>query len=199
MEQIATFIAYLIASGLFIIGIRRLREAETARSGNTLAGLGMIIALVATLFVGEFTPDFINALGIGVGVLLGSILGAVSAQRVPMTGMPQMVATFNGLGGGAIALVAVSEFYQGRATVGVGVLTALFTVIIGAISFMGSIVAVSKLQEFLLSGSVTFPGQQVLNVVILLVILALSANALARLLSPYLSSWSPRLSWAFCS
>ena len=96
-----------------------------------------------------------------------------------MTGMPQMVATFNGLGGGAIALVAVSEFYQGRATVGVGVLTALFTVIIGAISFMGSIVAVSKLQEFLLSGSVTFPGQQVLNVVILLVILALSANALA--------------------
>ena len=179
MEQIATFIAYLIASGLFIIGIRRLREAETARSGNTLAGLGMIIALVATLFVGEFTPDFINALGIGVGVLLGSILGAVSAQRVPMTGMPQMVATFNGLGGGAIALVAVSEFYQGRATVGVGVLTALFTVIIGAISFMGSIVAVSKLQEFLLSGSVTFPGQQVLNVVILLVILALSANALA--------------------
>ena len=179
MEQIATFIAYLVASGLFIIGIRRLREAETARSGNTLAGLGMIIALVATLFVGEFTPDFINALGIGVGVLLGSILGAVSAQRVPMTGMPQMVATFNGLGGGAIALVAVSEFYQGRATVGVGVLTALFTVIIGAISFMGSIVAVSKLQEFLLSGSVTFPGQQVLNVVILLVILALSANALA--------------------
>src|SRR5918997_1783742 len=126
MVQIATFIAYLVAAGLFVVGIRRLREAETARSGNTLAGLGMIIALVATLFVGEFTPDLINALGIGVGVLL-----------------------------------------------------ALFTVIIGAISFMGSIVAVSKLQEFLLSGSVTFPGQQVLNVVILLVILALSANALA--------------------
>ena len=61
MEQIATFIAYLVAAGLFIIGIRRLREAETARSGNTLAGLGMIIALVATLFVGEFTPDLINA------------------------------------------------------------------------------------------------------------------------------------------
>src|ERR687893_1890275 len=179
MEQIATFIAYLIASGLFIIGIRRLREAETARSGNTLAGLGMIIALVATLFVGEFTPDLVNALGIGVGVLLGSILGAVSAQRVPMTGMPQMVATFNGLGGGAIALVAVSEFYQGRATSGVGVITALFTVVVGSISFMGSIVAVSKLQEFLLSGSVTFPGQQVINALIFLVILALSANVIA--------------------
>src|ERR687894_395755 len=179
MEQIATFVAYLVASGLFIIGIRRLRAPETARSGNTLAALGMIIALVATLFVGEFTPGFINALGIGVGVLLGSILGAVSAQRVPMTGMPQMVATFNGLGGGAIALVAVSEFYQGRAASGVGLITALFTVIVGSISFMGSIVAVSKLQEFLLSGSVTFPGQQVINALIVLLILALSANALS--------------------
>ena len=102
MVQIATFIAYLVAAGLFVIGIRRLRGPETARSGNTLAGVGMIIALVATLFVGEFTPGFINALGIGVGVLLGTVLGAFSAQRVPMTGMPQMVATFNGLGGGAM-------------------------------------------------------------------------------------------------
>src|SRR5919199_121200 len=139
----------------------------------------MIIALAATLFVGEFRPDFINALGIGVGVLLGAVLGAFSAQKVPMTGMPQMVATFNGLGGGAIALVAVSEFYQGRATSGVGLITALFTVIIGSISFMGSIVAVSKLQEFLLSGSVTFPGQQVVNAIIFLGILALCANVLA--------------------
>jgi proton-translocating NAD(P)+ transhydrogenase subunit beta len=198
MVQIATFVAYLVAAGLFIIGIRRLRAPETARSGNTLAALGMIIALVATLFVGEFTPGFINALGIGVGVLLGTVLGAVSAQRVPMTGMPQMVATFNGLGGGAIALVAVSEFYLGRASSGVGVITALFTVIIGSISFMGSIVAVSKLQEFLLSGSVTFPGQQVINALIFLVILALSANvivggALAQLvglsdfLTPFIS------------
>src|ERR671938_1550251 len=176
MVQIATFVAYLIASGLFVIGIRRLRAPETARSGNTLAALGMIIALVATLFVGEFNPGFINALGIGVGVLLGAILGAFSAQKVPMTAMPQMVATFNGLGGGAIALVAVSEFYQNRATSWVAVITALFTIIIGSISFMGSIVAVSKLQEFLLSGSVTFPGQQVVNVIIFLIILILAVD-----------------------
>ncbi len=179
MVQIATFIAYLVAAGLFVVGIRRLREAETARSGNTLAGLGMIIALVATLFVSEFRPDFTNVLSIGVGVALGSVVGAYTAQKVPMTGMPQMVATFNGLGGGAIALVAVSEFYQGRATSGVGLITALFTVVVGSISFMGSIVAVSKLQEFLLSGSVTFPGQQVINALIVLLILALSANALS--------------------
>src|SRR4051795_12478178 len=145
MAQTATFIAYLVSAALFVLGIRRLRTPETARSGNAIAALGMIIALVATLFVPEFNPDFINALGIGVGVLLGSVLGAFSAQRVPMTAMPQMVATFNGLGGGAIALVAISEFYQGRATEGVGVITALLTVIIGSISFSGSIVAVSKL------------------------------------------------------
>jgi H+-translocating NAD(P) transhydrogenase subunit beta len=179
VEQIATFVAYLVAAALFVTGIRRLREPETARSGNTLAALGMIIALVATLFVSEFRPGFINALGIGVGVLLGTILGAFSAQRVPMTAMPQMVATFNGLGGGCIALVAVSEFYQGRATSWVAVITGLLTVIIGSISFSGSIVAVSKLQEFAFSGSVTFPGQQVVNALVFLGILALSANVLA--------------------
>ena len=179
MAQIATFIAYLVAAGLFIFGIRRLRTPETARSGNSLAALGMIIALVATLFAGEFRPDFLNALGIGVGVALGSVLGAVSAQRVPLTAMPQMVATFNGLGGGAIALVAVSEFYQGRAETWVATITALFTVVIGSVSFAGSIVAVSKLQDIAFSGSVTFPGQQVVNALILLVILALSANILA--------------------
>ena len=179
MEQIATFVAYLVAAALFVTGIRRLREPETARSGNTLAALGMIIALVATLFVSEFRPGFINALGIGVGVLLGTILGAFSAQRVPLTAMPQMVATFNGLGGGCIALVAVSEFYQGRATSWVAVITGLFTVIVGSISFSGSIVAVSKLQEFAFSGSVTFPAQQVVNALVFLGILALSANVLA--------------------
>src|SRR5919202_758942 len=147
MVQIATFVAYLVAAALFIVGIRRLRTPETARSGNTLAALGMIIALVATLFVGEFKPGFINALGIGIGVLLGSVVGAFSAQRVPMTAMPQMVATFNGLGGGAIALVALSEFYQGVATSWVAVIAALFTIIIGSISFAGSIVVVCKLQE----------------------------------------------------
>ncbi len=179
MVQTATFLAYLVAAALFVTGIRRLRTAETARSGNTLAGLGMIIALVATLFVGEFTPGFMNALGIGVGVLLGAVIGAVSAHRVPMTAMPQMVATFNGVGGGCIALVALSEFYQGRATSSwVAVITTLLTVIIGSISFSGSIVAVSKLQEFILSGSVTFPGQQVVNAIIFLSILALSANVL---------------------
>lgn len=180
MGEVITFLAYLLAAGLFIVGIRRLRTPETARSGNSIAGLGMIIALTATLFVTEFEPDFTNALGIGIGVLLGIVLGAVSAQKVPMTAMPQMVATFNGLGGGAIALVAVSEFYLGRADDWVGAATALFTITIGSVSFMGSIIAVTKLQEVAFSGSVTFPLQQMVNVLILASILVLSVNVLAE-------------------
>src|SRR5919199_1581421 len=176
MTQVWTFIAYLVAAALFITGIRRLRTPETARSGNTLAALGMIIALVATLFVPEFGPPPLNAVGIGIGVLLGAVLGAFSAQRVPMTAMPQMVATFNGLGGGGVALVAISEVYQGRAASWVAIITGLFTVVIGSISFMGSIVAVSKLQEFAFSGSVTFPGQQVVNAIIFLIIVALAID-----------------------
>lgn len=178
MAQAITFLAYLVAAALFIIGIRRLRGPETARSGNTIAGLGMIIALLATLFVPEFTPALTNTLIILVGVLIGGGGGAVSAQKVPMTAMPQMVATFNGVGGGAIALVAVSEFYQGNATDGVGLVTALITVVIGSVSFMGSVIAVTKLQEIAFSGSVAFPGQQVVNILILLVILLLGANVL---------------------
>ena len=111
--QVAPFIAYLAAAALFIYGIRRLRKPETARSGNTLAAAGMVIALIATIFV----ADIDNVLSVGqisVGVLIGSVIGAVAAQRVQMTAMPQMVAAFNGVGGGAAALVAVSEFYGWR-------------------------------------------------------------------------------------
>jgi NAD(P) transhydrogenase subunit beta len=106
--QVATFLAYLAAAALFIIGIRRLRRPETARSGNTLAAVGMTIALVATLFVIEFR----SLLLIGIAALLGAVIGAISAQRVKMTAMPQMVAAYNGVGGGAAALIALSEFYH---------------------------------------------------------------------------------------
>lgn len=191
--QVAPFLAYLAAAALFIYGIRRLRTPETARSGNTLAAAGMVIALIATIFV----ADIDNVLSVGqisVGVLVGSVLGAVAAQRVQMTAMPQMVAAFNGVGGGAAALVAVSEFYrvealgQGQETL-VSAVAVLLSVIIGTVSFAGSIIAFIKLQELALTGSVTFPLQQVVNAVIFLGILLLSANVLAGglLLSPLIS------------
>ena len=85
--QVATFLAYLAAAALFIVGIRRLRTPETARSGNTIAAVGMAIALIATLFVIRFE----SLLLIGAAVILGSVVGAVSAQRVQMTAMPQLM------------------------------------------------------------------------------------------------------------
>ncbi len=191
--QVAPFLAYLAAAALFIYGIRRLRTPETARSGNTLAAVGMVIALVATIFVADI-DKVLSAAEIGIGVLVGSVLGAVAAQRVQMTAMPQMVAAFNGVGGGAAALVAVSEFYrvealgQGQETL-VSAIAVLLSVIIGTVSFAGSIIAFIKLQELALTGSVTFPLQQVVNAAIFLGILLLSANILAGglVLSPLVS------------
>jgi NAD(P) transhydrogenase subunit beta len=191
--QVAPFLAYLAAAALFIYGIRRLRTPETARSGNTLAAIGMVIALIATIFVADI-DRVLSAAEIGAGVLVGSVLGAVAAQRVHMTAMPQMVAAFNGVGGGAAALVAVSEFYrvealgQGHETL-VSAVAVLLSVIIGTVSFAGSIIAFIKLQELALTGSVTFPLQQVVNAAIFLSILLLSANILAGgiVLSPLVS------------
>jgi H+-translocating NAD(P) transhydrogenase subunit beta len=178
--QLWTFLAYLVAAALFITGIRRLRRPETARSGNTIAAVGMVIALVATIFVADI-DEALGTVAIGAGVLVGSVIGAVAAQRVQMTAMPQMVAAFNGVGGAAAALVAVSEFYRVEA-LGVGqetlvsAITVLLSVVIGTISFSGSVIAFVKLQELALGGSVTFPLQQVVNALIALSILLLAAN-----------------------
>ena len=176
--QVVTFLAYLVAAMLFIIGIRRLRKVETARSGNTIAAIGMVIALAATFLISDVDTTLAWLL-IGGGIVLGGLLGAVSAQMVPMTAMPQMVAAFNGVGGGCIALVALSEFYQGAAHGWVAEISGLLTIAIGAVSFAGSIIAFTKLQELAFSGSVVFPLQQVVNALILLSILLLCANVLA--------------------
>jgi H+-translocating NAD(P) transhydrogenase subunit beta len=194
--QVWTFLAYLVAAALFITGIRRLRRPETARSGNTIAAVGMVIALVATIFVANI-DEALSTVEIGVGVLVGSVIGAVAAQRVQMTAMPQMVAAFNGVGGAAAALVAVSEFYRVEALGSgqeplVSAIAVLLSVVIGTISFSGSIIAFVKLQELALGGSVTFPLQQVVNALIALSILVLAANivtdgAILPFLSPLIS------------
>lgn len=185
--QVATFLAYLLSAALFIFGIRRLKTPETARSGNTLAAVGMLIAVVATFFLIEFR----GLLEIGLAMLVGSVVGVVSAQRVQMTAMPQMVAAYNGVGGGAAALIALSEFYHltGTGELGmVGGVTVPLTVLIGSVSFAGSIVAFSKLQEIALTGAVSFPLQQVVNALLFVGILVLGANAFADgALLPFLS------------
>jgi NAD(P) transhydrogenase subunit beta len=147
----------------------------------------MTIALVATLFVIEFRSLLLIALA----AALGAIVGAFSAQQVKMTAMPQMVAAYNGVGGGAAALIALSEFYHmhssGSGNV-VAALTVPLTILIGSVSFAGSAVAFAKLQEIAFTGSVAFPLQQVVNALLFLGILVLGANAfLGGTLLPFLT------------
>ena len=99
--------AYVLAAVLFIIGIKRLSSPKTAQSGNTIASIGMLIAIIATVLSFELL-DFKL---IGVGIIVGTIIGSTFALRVQMTQMPQMVAIFNGFGGGASALVAAAEYF----------------------------------------------------------------------------------------
>jgi NAD(P) transhydrogenase subunit beta len=159
-----TTLAYLAAAALFIFGIRLLRSPATARAGNVVAAVGMFVAFVVTFF--EFSADFVTLLLVALVVAAGSAVGAVTALRVPMTSMPQFVAAFNGVGGGAAALIAFSEFFElnQRGTESfVIVLFILFSILIGGLSFAGSAVAFTKLEELALAGSVTFPFQKAVN------------------------------------
>jgi NAD(P) transhydrogenase subunit beta len=179
-------LAYLAAAILFILGLRRLSSPATARSGNQTAAVGMAIALIATLLNSTLQP-FGYAL-IVVGALIGGGIGFYLARTVQMTAMPQMVALFNGMGGGAAALSAAADFFNLISanlvpTVDVAVTTVL-GVIIGSISMAGSVIALGKLQGFVSSSPVTYKGQQIVNAILFAVVilcgvyLIFQANAL---------------------
>ena len=165
---------------LFIIGIKLLSSPKTARVGNLVAAAGMLIALVV-LHKPDGTSVWTqgwssNYTLIVIGTLTGLVIGAVGAYSVKMTAMPQMVALFNGLGGGAAALVASLEFQRGaHSFAGITAFIAgamLFATLIGSLSFSGSIIAYLKL-EGKFEKPMTFPGQNILNGLVLLVILGL--------------------------
>ena len=159
---------YLVSAIGFIVGIKRLSHPKTARSGNFLASLGMLVAIIATLTSGANFDWQMIALGIGIG----SILGIIFAVRVEMTQMPQMVAIFNGLGGAASAFVASSEFFSGSDS---SYIIMCLSVLIGTLTFSGSFIAFGKLQGFISGRAITFPAQQAINAVIfgsMLVLLA---------------------------
>jgi NAD(P) transhydrogenase subunit beta len=168
--------SYLVASSLFIVGLKRLSSPATARSGNSLAAVGMLIAIVATLLV----RNIFSFQWIVVGLLLGSALGAVMAQRVKMTAMPQMVGILNAFGGGASLLVAFCEYLftpDGRpADVSV---TIVLTVIVGAVTFSGSFAAAAKLQEIISGRAITYPLQKTVNALFFLGALGLGAAIVA--------------------
>lgn len=162
--EITTNLAYLVSASLFIFGLRGLSSPKTARRGNRLAASGMLIVVVATLLNKQIL-DFTYIIA---GVIIGSTIGAISARRVPMTAMPQMVAIYNGFGGGASALVATAEFLRTTEQFPLDVSTTLvLSLLIGAVTLTGSAIAFSKLQGLLRGAPIVFPFQQALNLILL--------------------------------
>ncbi len=162
--QLGIDFAYLVTGVCFILGLRYMNTPKTARLGNYVSIAGMAIALVATGIALDWSAGWWIAL-IGLGA--GAAVGIYFARSVKMTAMPQMVAIFNGAGGGAAAMVATAEFLkQDPSTSIVPVdlaITSVLTAIIGAISFTGSIIAFLKLQELMTGRPIVYPGQQVVN------------------------------------
>ena len=155
-------LAYLVAAVLFILGLKQLSSPKGARNGNFIAAVGMIIALAATIPQLHFTTT--GQVIVLIGVVIGSVIGTVGARLVKMTAIPQMVALFNGVGGGAAALVAVSELLRlGAHPPFAEAFPSVFSIVIGSISFAGSMVAFAKLQELLTGTPITYPRQQVVN------------------------------------
>ncbi|MDX2229494.1 MAG: NAD(P)(+) transhydrogenase (Re/Si-specific) subunit beta [Leptolyngbyaceae cyanobacterium bins.349] len=167
-------LSYLVAASLFIVGLKKLGSPATARNGNGIASVGMLIALVATLL----HQNVLNYEMILVAIALGSAIGAIMAYRVEMTAMPQMVGLLNGFGGAASALVAVGEFWRYITSVEAVPLsetvTIVLSVLIGGITFTGSLLAFVKLEGMIGGAPITFPFQQPFNITLLGVFLAAS-------------------------
>ena len=170
---------YLLASVLFITGLRRLSNPATAVSGNRLSSVGMLTAIVVTLL----NQGILSYGVIAAGLLIGSALGLWMARAVRMTAMPQMVALLNGLGGGASLLVGMGEFLiselQGRQLALDISVTIQLSVLIGAVTLAGSLIAFGKLQELLSGRPVVFPGLRLVNALLLLSIVGLSIYQVA--------------------
>jgi proton-translocating NAD(P)+ transhydrogenase subunit beta len=166
-------LADLVAIAFFIYGLHELNSPATARRGNRFAMAGMAIALIGIVV----RTGAVGWQAIAVGVAIGGLVGIYAALKVKMTAMPQMVALYNGAGGGAAALISTVEHYvaHGSAMNDVIAVSLVLSAIIGAMSFSGSIVAFLKLQELMTGRPITYPGQQVVNALVLVGIFALGA------------------------
>ncbi|NQV36750.1 MAG: NAD(P)(+) transhydrogenase (Re/Si-specific) subunit beta [Candidatus Marinimicrobia bacterium] len=178
-------IFYVVAAVLFILGLKKLSHPKTARGGNTLASVGMLIAIVATLIA----YGGIDWKLIAIGMIIGSIIGALFAIKVQMTQMPQMVAIFNGFGGGASALVAAADLLSNIQNLinGSPILVSgieihptfysavvAFSIFVGTLTFTGSFIAFGKLQGFISGQPIVFTGQKVLNALIAIALVGLA-------------------------
>ena len=161
-------IFYVLAAVLFILGIKKLSHPKTARNGNFIAASGMLIAILATLL----SYGAIDLQMIFIGMIIGSIIGATFALKVEMTQMPQMVAIFNGFGGSASALVAAAEFLKTGDATTFTYSTIVISIFVGTLTFTGSFIAFGKLQGFISGQPIVFPGQQLINALFALALLA---------------------------
>src|SRR5213075_3148406 len=172
MGQVATNFAYLATIIAFILALRFLSSPATARRGNWIGAVGMLIAIAVTFAQNEIVSYW----EILVGMAIGGAFGAVAARRVRMTAMPQMVALFNGVGGGAAALISLAEFHvlapdPGRLHGDISV-SIILSALIGSISFAGSLVAFAKLQELIQGRPIVYPGQPLVNAALLAAVVA---------------------------
>ncbi len=161
-------LVYLVSASLFIIGLKQLGSPATARNGNLLASVAMFLAVVVTLL----DQQVLNYEFILVGIIIGSLIGAIAAKQVAMTAMPQMVGLFNGLGGAASALVAIGEFWRRlnqQQPIPIDAnLSIILSVFIGGITLTGSLIAFGKLQGLLTGAPIKFPLQQPINILLLI-------------------------------
>ena len=165
-KQAIIDLAYILASVLFIFGIKMLGSATTARRGNMVSALGMLVAIIATL-----CADGMSYKWIIIAALAGGTVGLAAAKLVKMTSMPEMVALFNGFGGTASLLVGWAEYHRSP-DLGVGAaIPVFFTVLIGGMTFSGSIIAYGKLAERMTGKPILFGGQQVVNALLLLAVI----------------------------
>ncbi|MFQ5896795.1 MAG: NAD(P)(+) transhydrogenase (Re/Si-specific) subunit beta [Candidatus Methylomirabilia bacterium] len=176
-----TELLYLLAAVLFMLGLKRLSAVKTARTGNLLSMVAMVLAVGVTLL--RVTP--VNWGIILTAAALGTVIGAVSAMKVRMTAMPQMVALFNGFGGGASALVAVSEFFRGIPSLPLVALVAIvLSALVGGVTLTGSIIAFGKLQEIIPGKPILFTGRHVLNLLLLLTAVGLGLSLILGTQAP---------------
>ena len=165
--QVFINLAYVVASVLFVFGLKMLGHPDTARRGNTLSAVGMFIAIAVTLF----DQQIVQFQYIVVATIVGGVIGAVAARRVAMTSMPEMVALFNGSGGLASLLVGWSALYHpGNTTF--TIFTVALSILVGGVTFTGRIVAWGKLAELMPSRALVFSAQRLVNALILIGIVA---------------------------
>ncbi len=167
-----TGLSYLLAAILFIVGLKNLGSPKTARKGNAMAMLGMLIAIVVTLL----DRNILDFIYIVIGLIVGSAIGAYVARTVEMTAMPQMVALFNGFGGLASTLVAYSEYiHHGQHITGPDIsITLVLSLLIGTVTFFGSLIAFAKLQGLMRGAPIVFKGQTLVNGLILGIVIVLA-------------------------